>query len=416
MKTDTNSSGKPSHSPHEQFSTVDNCLQVGGMPLTRLAQRVGKTPFYAYDRSLLAARVRHLRSALPEDISLHYSVKANPMPALVQCMASLVDGFDVASSGELKVVLDTPVAPGCISFAGPGKTSAELEQAIAAGVVVNLESERELDAVVDIGNKLGIMPRVAVRVNPDFEMKASGMRMGGGAKQFGLDAESVPQLLKRLGSLGVDFHGFHIFSGSQSLKPEAIIDAESRTFELAFRLAEHAPQPMRLLNIGGGFGIPYFPGEVPLDVRPIGDHLALWMPRVRSMLKDVEIVIELGRYLVGEAGIYVSRIVDRKVSRGKIFLVVDGGLNHHLAASGNFGQMIRKNYPVVVGNNMLDAKREVVSVVGPLCTPLDVLAGEMELARADIGDLIVVFQSGAYGLTASPTAFLSHAAPGEVLV
>ena len=411
-----NTGTKPSHAPQTQFATVDNCLQIGGIPLTRLAQRVGKTPFYAYDRGLLAARMQYLRSSLPEEISLHYSVKANPMPALVQCMANLVDGFDVASGGELKVVLDTPMKPGCISFAGPGKTSAELTQAIAAGVIVNLESERELDTIVSIGDTLGITPRVAVRVNPDFEMKTSGMKMGGGAKPFGIDAELMPQVLKRLGSLGVDFHGLHIFSGSQSLKPEAIIDAQSRTFELAFRLAEYVPQPLRLLNIGGGFGIPYFPGDVPLDLRPIGDHLAQWMPRVRSTLPDAEIVIELGRYLVGEAGIYVARVVDRKVSRGQVFLVVDGGLHHHLAASGNFGQVIRKNYPVAVGNNMLDTEREVVSVVGPLCTPLDLLAGEMELARADVGDLIVVFQSGAYGLTASPTAFLSHAAPGEVLV
>lgn len=412
MKTGT----KPSHAPQEQFPTIDNCLQVGGIPLTRLAQRVGKTPFYAYDRRLLAARMQYLRASLPEEISLHYSVKANPMPALVQCMANLVDGFDVASSGELKVALDTLMKPGCISFAGPGKTLAELAQAIAAGVVVNLESERELDAVVSIGDTLGIVPRVAVRVNPDFEMKTSGMKMGGGARQFGMDAELLPQVLKRLGSLGVDFHGLQIFSGSQSLKPEAIMDAQSRTFELAFRLAEYAPLPMRLLNIGGGFGIPYFPGDVRLDLRPIGDHLAQWMPRVHSTLPDAEIVIELGRYLVGEAGIYVSRVVDRKVSRGQVFLVVDGGLNHHLAASGNFGQVLRKNYPVAVGNKMLDTEREVVSIVGPLCTPLDLLAEEMELARADVGDLIVVFQSGAYGLTASPTAFLSHAAPGEVLV
>lgn len=407
---------KPAHAPQQHFPTVGDCLQVGGIPLTQLAQRVGKTPFYAYDRHLLVARTQYLRAALPEDISLHYSVKANPMPAVIQCMADLVDGFDVASGGELKVALDTPMKPGCVSFAGPGKTSAELTQAIAAGVIINLESEQELDAVVAIGDVLGIVPRVAVRVNPAFEMKSSGMKMGGGPKPFGIDAELVPQVLKRLGRLGVDFHGLQIFSGSQSLNPTAIMEAQSHTFDLAFRLAEHAPQPMRLLNIGGGFGIPYFPGDKPLNLGPIGDHLSQWLPRVRSILQDTEIVIELGRYLVGEAGIYVSRILDRKISRGKIFLVVDGGLHHHLAASGNFGQVIRKNYPVIVGNRMLEKEREVVSVVGPLCTPLDVLAEEMELAKAKIGDLIVVFQSGAYGLTASPTAFLGQPAPGEVLV
>lgn len=411
MKTNS----KACHAPQRQFQIIDNCLQIGGMPLTQLAEQVG-TPFYAYDRSVLAARVHALRTILPQTIKLHYSIKANPMPALVHAMVDLVDGFDVASGGELKIALDTAMKPSCIGFAGPGKSPEELSQAVAAGITVNIESDRELDRIAGVGDALGIVPRVAVRVNPDFEMKSSGMQMGGGAKQFGIDSERVPQVLRRIGKIGVEFHGLHIFAGSQCLKAEAIMEAQSRTFELAFRLAEFAPQPLRLLNIGGGFGIPYFPGELPLDLAPIGDHLAKWMPQLGSRLPNVDVVIELGRYLVGEAGVYVSRVVDRKISRGQTFLIVDGGLNHHLAASGNFGQVIRKNYPVAVGNKMSNAEQEVVSVVGPLCTPLDVLAAEMELPAADVGDLVVVFQSGAYGLSASPTAFLSHGVPGEVLV
>jgi diaminopimelate decarboxylase len=410
------SATKPVHAPQTQFPVVDGCLQIGGIALTELAQRIGRTPFYAYDRGLLDTRVQHVRTSLPKEISLHYSIKANPMPALVQHMASLVDGFDVASGGELNVALDSAMKADNISFTGPGKSQTDLEQAIATGVVINLESDTELDRVVRIGDATGSTPRVAVRINPDFELKSSGMKMGGGPRQFGIDAEQVPQFLKRIGALKLDFHGFHIFSGSQSLKPEAIIESESRTFELAMQLAEHAPQPVRLLNIGGGFGIPYFPGEHALDIRPIGDNLAQWLPRIHSALPDVEVVLELGRYLVGEAGIYVTRVIDRKISRGKVFLIVDGGLNHHLAASGNFGQVLRKNYPVVVGNKMAASTRENVCVVGPLCTPLDMLADAMEMAPAEIGDLIVIFQSGAYGLTASPTAFLSHLSPSEVLI
>jgi diaminopimelate decarboxylase len=410
------SNNKPVHAAQTQFPIIDDCLQIGGMSLTRLAQRVGKTPFYAYDRRLLTARVQDLRAQLPKEISLHYSVKANPMPALVQHMAGLVDGFDVASGGELKMVLDTPMSTDHISFAGPGKAQADLTKAIAAGVVINLESAYELENVARIGATMGITPRVAVRVNPDFELKLSGMKMGGGPKQFGIDAQQVPQILARIGTLGLDFQGFHIYSGSQSLKPAAIVEAQSSTFELACQLARHAPQPVRLLNIGGGFGIPYFPGETALDLAPIADNLHQWMPRIRSMLPETEVVIELGRYLVGEAGIYVTRVLDRKVSRGQVFLVTDGGLNHHLAASGNFGQVIRKNYPVAVGNKMAGAARETVSVVGALCTPLDLLADNMEMAHAEVDDLIVVFQSGAYGLTASPIGFLSHPCPDEVLV
>jgi diaminopimelate decarboxylase len=410
------STTKPVHAAQSRFPTVDGCLHVGGLPVTRLAQRVGSTPFYAYDRKVLADRARQVRDCLPDAVRLHYSVKANPMPALVQHMAGLVDGLDVASGGELKVALDTGMAPECISFAGPGKSEAELAQAVAAGVHIHAESERELRVLASLGKQMGIAPQVVIRVNPDFELKGSGMRMGGGAKQFGIDAEEMLRVLALARELGLDVLGFHIFSGSQSLKAEAIIEAQTQTFALAQQLAQHMATPLRVLNIGGGFGIPYFPGEAPLDLAPIAAHLRQSLPRVQQALPQAEVVIELGRYLVGEAGVYVARIVDRKVSRGQVFLVTDGGLHHHLAASGNFGQVIRKNYPVAIGNRMDSGDNEIVSVVGPLCTPLDLLADKMELPRADVGDLVVVFQSGAYGLSASPDSFLSHPRALEVLV
>ncbi len=405
------------HAPNDFFPIVENELQVGGMPLSRLAERVGGTPFYAYDRRLISERVARLRAALPKEIHLHYAIKANPMPAVVQHLAGLVDGFDVASGGELKTVLDTVMSPGQISFAGPGKSERELRQAIAAGIVINIESPRELERIAAIASATGTRPKVAVRVNPDFELKSSGMKMGGGPKQFGIDAERVPDVLAHTRALPVEFYGFHIFSGSQNLKAEAIMEAQRNTLDLARRLAEHAPAPVRLLNLGGGFGIPYFPGEQPLDLAEVGEHLAGLMPDARRDFPQAEFVIELGRYLVGEAGVYVSRVVDQKESRGQVFLVTDGGLHHHLAASGNFGQVVRKNYPVVVGNRVEpDAELLSASAVGPLCTPLDLLGDRMNLGHAQVGDLIVVFQSGAYGLTASPTAFLGHPMPVEVLV
>jgi len=399
-----------------QFPVVDDCLQVGGVPLTQLARRVGRTPFYAYDRRLITQRVELLRKHLPRGVQLHYAMKANPMPAVVNHLARLVDGLDIASAGELKVALASGADPAEISFAGPGKTDAELAEAIAARIVVNLESEREMERVAALGASSGTRPRVAVRVNPDFELKSSGMMMGGGPKQFGVDAERVPAMLARMAQLALEFRGFHIFSGSQNLRADAIAEAQQKTVELALRLAVDAPAPVLLLNIGGGFGIPYFPGERPLDVAAVGANLARLLGGMKERLPQARVVIELGRYLVGEAGIYVCRVIDRKISRGQVFLVTDGGLHHHLAASGNFGQVIRKNYPVVVGNRVAGGERESVSVVGPLCTPLDLLADKMEMAKADAGDLIVVFQSGAYGLTASPTAFLSHPAPAEILV
>jgi diaminopimelate decarboxylase len=404
------------HPAAARFPIVGQEVTVGGQPLSVLAARAGRTPFYAYDRALLRSRVDELRTVLPPQVRLHYAIKANPMPALVGFMVGRVDGLDVASGGELLVALDAGCDPQEISFAGPGKGEVELAQAVAAGVLVNVESPREVDLLARIAERLGCKPRVAVRVNPDFELKLSGMKMGGGAKQFGIDAEQVPAILEEIKRRGLAFEGFHIFSGSQSLRVEAICEAQANALDLAIRLAAHADAPVRSINLGGGFGIPYFPGDKPLDVAPIGEHLHGLVAAAAQRLAGATLVIELGRYLVGEAGIYVCRVLDRKVSRGEVFLVTDGGLHHHLAASGNFGQVIRKNYPVEIGNRLAAGPREVASVVGPLCTPLDLLADRMELSAASPGDLVVVYQSGAYGLTASPLRFLSHSAPVELLV
>jgi diaminopimelate decarboxylase len=407
---------RPQHVPMDQFSVVDNCLQIGGTPITELAKKVGQTPFYAYDRKLMSDRVSTLRSVLPKGIHLHYAMKSNPMPEVVQHLASLTDGIDVASGGELKVALATGTEPKNISFAGPGKSNTELKDAIEAGIIINMESEGEMERLANIAHDLGIQPNVAIRVNPDFELKTSGMKMAGGPKPFGVDAERVPQMLKQVGELDLNFQGFHIFSGSQNLKYDALIEAQTKTFALALQLAEHAPSPINWLNIGGGFGIPYFPGEQRLDLQPIADNLEKLLTEYKPKLPDAEIVIELGRYLVGEAGVYVSEVVDIKESRGETYAITNGGLHHHLAASGNFGQVIRKNYPVCIGNRVNSADLSSINVVGPLCTPLDILADKYELPPIQNGDLIVVFQSGAYGFTASPHHFLSHPAPVEVLI
>ncbi|MDQ7808731.1 pyridoxal-dependent decarboxylase, exosortase A system-associated [Amycolatopsis sp. A133] len=398
------------------FGRAGGVLTVGGVPVDRLAARVGTTPFFAYDRSLVTARVERVRSALPGGVELSYAVKANPMPALLHHLAGLVDGLDVASAGELRQALDTTVPPERISFAGPGKTPAELARAVAAGVTVELESTTELARVQEAGDRLGLTPRVALRVNPDFAVRGSGMRLGGGPQQFGIDAERVPAVLAEVGAAGLDFQGFHVFAGSQNLRAESLCEAQRATVDLVLQLADAAPGPVRSVNLGGGFGIPYTARDTALDLDEVGENLAkLLEVSLRPALPEARVVIELGRYLVGEAGVYLTRVVDRKVSRGTTFLVVDGGLHHQLAASGHFGQAIRRNYPLALASAP-GGPEETVTVVGCLCTPLDLLGDRVSLPGAAIGDLIAIFQAGAYGLTASPTAFLGHPAPPEVLV
>lgn len=405
----------PAHAAITAFERAGEELVVGGVPLRQLAARIGRTPFYAYARAAISARVAALRAALPAEVRLHYAMKANPMPAVVAHLVGLVDGIDVASADEMAVALDVGGDPGHMSFAGPGKSPAEISRAVAAQVAVNLESERQYELALTAGAALGITPRLAVRVNPAFELKSSGMRMGGGPKPFGIDEDRVPALFARMQADGIAPVGLHIYCGSQNLDAEAIVTAQERSVELGLRLAEGLPVALEWLNIGGGFGVPYFPGEAALDVVRIGAAMGPLVERAASHGVG-PLVLELGRYLVAEAGVYVTRVLDRKLSRERSFLVVDGGLHHNLAASGNFGQVLRKNYPVAIGNRLGATTLESQTVVGPLCTPLDLLADRMMLPRAEVDDLVVVFMAGAYGLSASPTAFLSHPLPAEVLV
>jgi len=404
------------HCPHPYFSARDGELLIGGRAITEIALEAGRTPFYVYDRGVMSRKVEELRAALPLGLEIHYAMKANPMPEVVKHFAAIVEGVDLASAGEMDVALAAGLRPDSLSFAGPGKSGEELERAVAAGVILNMESPLEMQRLAEIARRQSKRPRVAIRVNPDFELKASGMKMAGGPKQFGVDAESVPAMLHELAGLPLEFWGFHIYSGSQNLRPEVLVESQQKTAALAVQLSRYAPAPVRMLNLGGGLGIPYFPGDRPLDLRPIGDNLAKLLPEIKNALPETTVAIELGRFLVGESGLYVCRVLDKKISRGQIFLVTDGGLHHHLAASGNFGQVIRKNYPVLVANRVDCTQREIASVVGPLCTPLDLLADRMDLAEAQVGDLVAVFQSGAYGYTASPLAFLSHPAPPQLVV
>jgi len=406
MKTDCTSA------PHDAL----NELMIGGYPVRRLAAAVGQTPFYVYERARINAQVHKLRLALPADWHLHYAMKANPMPAVVQHLAGLVDGIDVASVREMRIALDAGMEAACISLAGPGKREAEITQAVAAGIVLNLESMRELEMACRASRYLGLRAQVAVRVNPDFQVKGSGLRMGGGSGQFGIDAALVPEVLIKMRRMPVDFVGFHIYFGSQILKAQVLVEMQKNAVALARRLAKQAPAPVRKLNIGGGFGIPYFAGDTPLDIAFIGEHMRQLREDIRLYFPHAVPIMELGRYLVGEAGIYICRVIDRKESGGETFLVTDGGLHHHLAASGNFGQFVRRNYPLAVATRFGLVPQESVNVVGPLCTPLDLLGDKVALPRADAGDLIAIFQSGAYGMTASPVHFLNHPEPVEVFV
>lgn len=423
---------KPQHESHPLIQRAINLnsneLIVGGKKLDQIEGLVGSTPIYAYDKSLINDTVKQLKSMLPKRIKLHYAIKANPYPPVVFHLKSLVDGFDVASKKEMLLALQTGMEPAEISFAGPGKSDEDLTAAIIAGITLHAESVNEINRAISIGKKLQLLPQIAIRVNPAFELKSSGMKMSGGPKQFGIDEEQLPSILQHYDHKDYKLRGFHIFAGSQNLKEEALIEAHVNTFNLAIKLIKLCPKDIDYVNIGGGLGIPYFAGEKSLKLTNITQNLSSLISQFEGELKgkNVEFIIELGRYLVANSGVYISKIIDKKSSRGTTYLICDGGLHHHLANSGNFGQVIRKNYPVFIGNKLFNVNNhtgltatedtEQVEIVGPLCTPLDILANKVHLPKAEIGDYVVVMQSGAYGATASPQQFLSQPQLDEILL
>ena len=396
------------------FQAIAGELAIGGRTASDHAEQ--GTPLFVYSRAMITARMAALRAVLPHRVRVHYAIKANSFAPLLAMMSELADGLDVASGGELALARAIGADGGAISFAGPGKTDAELAAAIAAGVTLNLESAGEAARALAIADRLGITPRLAIRVNPDFDLRGSGMKMGGGARPFGVDAERVPELARRVIAAGAEWRGLHIFAGSQALDADAVIAAQAATLDLADRLARAIGAPLPALNLGGGFGIPYFAGDTALDIARVGAALAERCERLPDTLAGAELAVELGRWLVGEAGVYLTRIVDRKESRGEIFLVTDGGLHHQLAASGNFGTVVRRNYPLAIATRFAAEPDEIASVVGCLCTPLDRLADRAALPRAEVGDIVAVFCAGAYGASASPAAFLGHGPAAEILV
>lgn len=396
------------------FGVADGWLTVGGKRVDALLDEEDASPIFLYDFNLIKHRISDLKAAMPDTLHIHFAIKANPMPALVNRIAPLLDGLDVASGGELRVAKASGASH--ISFAGPGKTNVELEDALNADVILNLESEGELRRTLDIAERRGIRPKLAVRVNPDFDLKGSGMRMGGGAKPFGVDEGRVPHMVRNILSSGAEWCGFHIFAGSQALDAGAIAETQRQTIALAARLSDEAGEAAPFVNLGGGFGVPYFPSDAPLDVKAVGRELEQSLSQRPEILQETTFAIELGRYLVAEAGVYLTRVIDRKISHGEVFLVTDGGMHHQLAASGNFGTVVRRNYPIAVASKFDAPATEVASVVGCLCTPLDRLGDHVLLPEADEGDVIAVFMAGAYGATASPSAFLGHPPAAEMIV
>jgi diaminopimelate decarboxylase len=400
------------------FPGSERELRVGGVSIREIADQFG-TPLFVYDASVLDRKWTQLRETLPPEFSICYSVKANPNRTILRRFLDKGAGLEVASAGELAQALAAGCPPDRVLFAGPGKTASELEAALAAGIgEIHVESALEARRLIQVAHRLGVRARAGLRVNPGAEVQGGAMRMGGKPAPFGVDEESLDEVTDALmADSAVDFRGLHIFSGTQILDATVLVNQYRRGIDIARRLAARLGRPLATLDFGGGLGVPYFATESPLDMHKLREQLQALMAEIEGdrRLAGTRFLVEPGRYLVAEAGVYVARVNDIKVSRGKTFYILDGGMNHHLAASGNLGQVIKRNFPLAVVNRLGEPASQSVDVVGPLCTPLDTLARDAALARAEVGDLVGIFQSGAYGLSASPLGFLSHPTPAEVL-
>ena len=400
----------------EFFSIEDNCLVIGEKKFLDIINGNPDRPAFIYSTDIIRKKVALLRRALPDSMRINFAIKSNPMAEVVNFIRQHVDGLDVASGAELLLALNSGMPAEHISFAGPGKTDAELQLAIQKQVRINVESENELDRIISIGQAHNIEPQIALRINPDFELRNSAITMSGGPTQFGIDSEIASQVIDRANRSAVKLLGLHIYTGSQNLNVDAIIETQQKTFALVEQLARASNTQFAQVNIGGGFGIPYYPEDQALNMDVIGANLAQLINAYHKQYPATQFMTELGRYIVGESGVYISRVVDKKISRGKTFIITNGGLNHNLrSAADNFRIGKKNNYPVTIANK-IGLSTEPASVVGPLCTPLDVLAYESEIPVAEVGDYFVVFQSGAYGYSSSPLDFLSHPKPQQFLV
>lgn len=408
---------KPAGPIPPYFSTSDaGQLLIGGYPAEELVAEAGGTPLFVYDNNIVGAQIARFKGAMADGIALHYAVSANPYEPLLEFLGRYIDGFRIVSLGELKRLQKAQLAGIPMNFAGPGKLDAELEAAVTAGATISVESEGEASRAIGAAERVGIQPKISVRVTPPFTIESGRVTLGSSASPFGVDAERVPLLVQGLIEAGVDWRGLHMFAGAQCLDAEALSEVHRVTVAHAGEIAELIGAPMPELNLGSGFDIACRPGDAPLDIDRVAASLNHTLCNAPSLLATTRFTIELGRWLVGESGVYLARVIDRTESCGQTFLTTDGGGHHLIGATGSLGERGMSNFPIAVANRFGAPPGEEVTVTGCLCTPFDVLGDDVSLPRAEEGDLIAVFCAGAYGLSASPQGWESRPLAREMLV
>lgn len=382
--------------------------------LQKIAGEFG-TPLYVYDGDRIESQYRRLKGMLPKEFNVYYSLKSNPTLGIAGLFRGLGSGIEVASAGELYLALQAGFDPRDIIFTSPGKTREELEYAVEHQIYsINIESIAEAELINQIGSLRSRQINVAIRINPDFNLSGAGIKMAGVPTQFGIDQSQLAEAFQSLKSLSfVKIIGIHVYTGTQMLSTQNILANMEAIIKLALELAEQYQFKLEFLDLGGGFGVPYFPGEAPFDETGLRQGMAAVWDTYRNQLPGgVNMAVESGRYLTAESGVFLTQILYTKECKGLKYAVCDGGSNQH-ANSAFLGRHIRNNFPMhVLGKHELPTE---LTVVGPLCTPTDVIGQKVMLPAVTPGDIISIDKSGAYGLSNSPLFFLSHPLPAEVV-
>ena len=396
------------------------CLEnkISSEKFAKLAEDYG-TPFFLYDADAVNDRIHLILDSFEHLVKVFYAVKANPNLELLRSVRDTADGLDISSGGELEQSVLAGFNMADLSFAGPAKKTEELVSAIEHGVgCISIESIRELIETVEIAKRLGVKASITVRINPLLMIRSFGMKMGGKPIQFGIDEESLSPVLKIIqeNTEHLDFQGIHIYAGSQCFDISGIVAGVENTLRIAHEIESGTGLTCRKINLGGGFGVSHGGQNHELNIAALAEKLVPILRAFHSASAvEREIIFELGRFLTADAGIYITRVVSSKESRGKSFFMVDGGLHHHLAAAGMFGTALRSNYPL---RNLSRREAPLVtcSIAGPSCNPTDLLGIDVEIPQPEYGDLIGILKSGSYGFTASPLLFLGRQTPAELIL
>ncbi len=394
--------------------------RFGGLAPEDLAERFG-TPFYVYDFDVIERQVAALRNALPSVVELAYAVKANPALAVVAHLGRLGLGADVSSGGELETVRRAGIGPDLVVMTGPGKRDDELRAAVAAGIrAVTVESPGELARLEAIAAESGRRQPVLLRAAVSENARLERVRLVGddGAGKFGMDAADLTAAARTaVASPHLELLGLHAFGASNVLDAGALVEHVAATVQAARRLALAAGTTLRLVDAGGGLGIPYEPHEESLDLVKLGAGLAAIVQTWAAdpLLAEARLLLEPGRFLVGPAGAYVARVVDRKTVDGAAVAILDGGV-HHVLRPALVGQEHRIRALGGRSEAVGSGRVVPVTIAGPLCSGLDVFSQAAIMTPPDVGDLVAILDVGAYGFTESMPLFLSHPIPAEVAV